>query len=361
MALRQYTNISDVYAKTIKSSGTGTTVIQDAANTQLKSVKSSNTSLTVADGTGADAGTLLLNCAVNLASATATGEVVFTTDSAAPNYKFRRIVAGTGMQINPSTSALELQCTVPVAGTVTLATSSANGTSLVGNDSTGLTLKVRSLVSTNSNVAIAADSLGKEAQLTVKFTSCIQPVDILRTGPWTSTDARLSVAYKTFTPTGWGTDLTSISVPALFWHGTLVDAVNVPAVTLSTTGIFNTMIPGMPSNVPFSMYATVMCDTAFKLSFVFSQMAGGSIKKWNAVLSRTTAVPSNTTARIPFTLTTAASNSLTFSTETTPRPLLDANTNSPEGLYAVITQDITTPNPTAGSDVWILGFDLVFG
>ena len=359
MSLRQYTNITDVTAKTLKTSGTGTSVIQDVNNTQLKSVKSANTGLTVADGTGADAGTLVLNCAVNVATTTgsSSGEVVFSTDSAAPNYKFRRIVAGTGMQINPSSSTLELQCIVQPS---TLGTS-GSGLGLVANDSSGLALKMRSLVSTNSNMTIATNTAGTEAQLSAKITQCIQPPDVLSTGPWSTTDARLSVAYKTFTPTGWGTDLTSISVPALFWKGSLVDATATPPISLSTTGIFNTMTAGLPSNVPFSMFATVMCDTAFKLSFVFSQMAGGSIKKWNAVLSRTTAVPSNTTVRIPFTLTTATTNSVAFSTESTPRPLLDAGTTSPEGLYAVITQDLTAPNPTTGSDVWILGFDLVFG
>jgi hypothetical protein len=367
MLRRQYTNITDVYAKTIKTAGTGTTMIQDVNNTQLKSVKSANNKLTVADGTGGDAGTLMLNCAVDLTSTSATGEAVFAPDSAAPNFKFRRLVAGAGMQINTSQTdplkkdALEIQCLITQAGTVTLGSSSTNGTSLVGSDSSGLGLKVRSLVSTNANMTIATDATGKEAQLTAKVTRCIQAIDVLSTGPWSATDARLSVAYKTFSPAGWSADVLPISVPALFWKGTLVDPSAVPPISLSTTGIFNTMTAGLPSNVPFSMFATVMSDSPFKLSFVFNQMAAGSIKKWNAILSRTTIIPTNTMVRIPFTLSPVTPNGVTFSTESTPRPMLDVGTTSPEGLYAVITQDILTPNPTTGSDVWILGIDLVFG
>ena len=360
--MRRYTNVIDVSATTLKTTGTGTTVIANAANSQLLSLKSVNNKLTIADGTGGDVGTLMLNCAVDLTSTSAAGEVVFSPDSAAPNFKFRRVVAGTGMQINTSPTdpakkdALELQCLV------TLGTSSTNGTSVVGNDSGTPALTVRSLVSTNPNIVVYTDDTGKQVQLKTAITCHIGSTSILNTTPWGISDARLSLANKDLRPTGWFTDLLPLSVPSLYWHGTLVDAVVVPPITLSTVGSFNAVIADLPTNVPFSMFATVVCATPFRLSFVFNQLAGGSMKQWNAILSSSTPIPADTVLRIPMTTTSVAPpNGVQFSTETTPRPMLGVGTTNPECLYATITQDITGIYPSSGADVWILGFDLVFG
>jgi hypothetical protein len=363
MAIRQYTTITDVIAKTLKYSGTGTSVIEDVTNNQLLSIKSANNRLTVVEGTGPDVGTILLDCNVDLTSSAGTGELFFSPDSSAPNYKFRRLVAGAGMQIiNSEPDALEIACLVPQAGTVTLDSSSDTGTSLVGIDSLGLDLKVRSLVSLNPNMIIGEDATGKEVEFTRVVTQHVTPTDILSTGPFgLAGDARLSIACKDLYPTEWATDLLPLRVPAMYWHGTLVDAAVVPPITLSTTGYFNTMIAGLPSNVPFTMFATVVCNTPFHLTFVFNQMAGGSAKKWNAFLSSSTATTANTMMRIPMTLQPATPNGVLFSTERTPRPILDVETTSPEGLCATVTQCVTGIYPAGGTDVWILGFDFVFG
>ena len=361
--MRRYTNVTDVSANTLKSVGTGTPVLDDPANSALRTVKSANNKLSVSAGSGADLGTVVLNCAVNLTSAVVTGEEVFSTTSAAPDFKFRRLVAGTNMQIGVNPDTLQINCLVPIAGTVTLASSSANGTSMVGTDSAGLALRVRSMTTSSSNIQIAADATGKEINLRALVIRHLEPTSILGTGPWGVTESRLSVAYKELTPTGWNANLVPLAVPSLYWHGTLVDAVVTPNITLSTAGYFNTILNGLRPGVPFDMYATVATAslTPFKLSFVFYQMAGGLLTKWNAVLASSTGFAINTMNRIQLTTTLATPNGVAFSTETVPRPMLDTNTTSPEGLYATMTQDTTGIYPATGTDLWILGIDVVFG
>ena len=204
--MRRYTNVTDVSANTLKSVGTGTPVLDNPANSALRTEKSANNKLSVSAGSGADLGTVVLNCAVNLTSAVVTGEEVFSTTSAAPDFKFRRHVAGTNMQIGVNPDTLQINCLVPIAGTVTLASSSANGTSMVGTDSAtdsaGLALRVRSMTTSSSNIQIAADSTGKEINLRALVIRHLEPTSILGTGPWGVTESRLSVAYKELTRNG---------------------------------------------------------------------------------------------------------------------------------------------------------------
>ena len=216
-------------------------------------------------------------------------------------------------------------------------------------------------MSSNGNVTLSTDATGKEIAITALITRSLQAIAVLSTGPWGVSAARLSLADKDTNPTGWLAALLPIRLPTLYWNGTLLDAVASPAITLSTVGYFNTILHGLPSGVPFDMYATVMCTTAFQLSFVFYQMAGGSVKKWNAVLSNAVGIPDGTMQRIKLTTSAVSPNGVTFSTETVPRPMLDAATTSPESVYATISQTTTGIYPSAGVSVWILGIDLVFG
>jgi hypothetical protein len=248
-----------------------------------------------------------------------------------------------------------------VAGTVTLTSSSANGASLVGPDGSGLTLKVRSLTTSSNNIEIAADSTGKEINLRTLITRHMEPSSILGTGPWGETDSRLSISYNDMSPSGWLPALLPLSVPSLYWKGTLVDAVVTPNILLDSAGYFNVVLNGLRTGVPFDMYATVRCLTAFNISFTFCQLAGGSLKKWDAVLTSSTGTTADTMERILMTTTPYATNSLDFSTETVPRPILDSRTTSPEGLFVRMTQDTTGIYPVSGTDIWIFGIDFVFG
>jgi hypothetical protein len=364
---RRYTNILDVTANTLKTSGNGTTLINNADNSELRSLKGTDSKLIVGEGSGADSGAITLQCAINLRSVGATGEHLFSPDSASPDFQFRRLVAGQGMEIvtsetdAASKNTLRLNCLVPTAGTVTLTSSSSNGEPLIGTDSGGLTLKLKSLVSSNGNLTLATDATGKEISLTSLITRNLEVVSILSTGPWGISEARLSIADKDASPVGWLPALLPIRMPTLYWNGTLLDAVANPAITLSTVGYFNTIMHGLPSGIPFDMYATVMCTTAFQLSFVFHQMAGGSVKKWNAVLSNAVGITDGTMQRIKFTTSVVTPDGVTFSTETVPRPLLHATTTSPESVYATVNQTTTGIYPSTGVNVWILGIDFVFG
>ena len=138
---RRYTNITDVTANALKTSGNGTALVNNADNSELRSLKSTDSKLVVGAGTGADAGTVTMQCAINLRSAGATGEEVFSPSSVSPDYQFRRLVAGQGMEIVTSQTdaatkdTLRINCLVPTAGTVTLTSSSSNGLPLVATDS----------------------------------------------------------------------------------------------------------------------------------------------------------------------------------------------------------------------------------
>ena len=245
-----------------------------------------------------------------------------------------------------------------MGGQTTLTASSANGTSMVATDSVGSSLKLRTLTSDQS-IAISVDAAGGEVNLVALLPRHLEPISILSTGPWGTTESRMSLAHTELSPTGWSVELLPLSVPSLFWHGTLIDP--AAGIFLNAPGYFNAVMYGLRIYSPFSTYATVVCTVPFRLSFVFNQMAGGLIKKWNATLTRATGTPDNTMERIALTTTPVVPDGVDFSPEAVPRPMLDANTTSPEGLFVTVTQDVTGVYAASGTDVWILGFDFIFG
>jgi hypothetical protein len=251
--------------------------------------------------------------------------------------------------------------TAPVANVsdpVTLTPSSVNGTSLVGTDSVGVSLKVRTLTS-DQTIEISVDPSGGEVNIRAilpqfQFTRHIEPNNInVVVPPWMTLSRLSHMVISVNTPGAIG-GVSLVMLDTLYWNGTQTNI--AASMFLDSPGYFYTSIHGLQSNTPFNMYATVVCLVPFHLSFSFA-MASAPSKKWIATLS-SVVDQSDKMQRIRFNV---LSSFLEMSTELVPRPMLDTNTTSPGVLFGAITQTTSGIYSPNGTNLSILGLEFVFG